>query len=67
MSGADTFAALATSERENAYLKRRVAQLTEDVTDLTSEITRLQQVIERLGARKIAASGSAPNPLSGGQ
>jgi predicted nucleic acid-binding Zn-ribbon protein len=59
-------AALVALERENTYLKRRVAQLSDDVTDLNSEITRLQQMIERLGARKIALSGSA-NPLSGGQ
>jgi cell division protein FtsB len=54
-----------TLERENAYLKLRVAQLTDDVADLNGEVTRLQQVLERLGARKIALA--TPNPLSGGQ
>ena len=58
--------ALAALERENTYLKRRVAQLSDDVTDLNSQVTRLQQVIERLGVRKIALAGS-PTPLSGGQ
>jgi hypothetical protein len=38
-------------ERENDYLKLRVAQLQGDVTDLSSQVTRLQQELERLHGR----------------
>ncbi len=51
-------------ERENRYLRQRVAQLQADVTDLQSEIKRLRQQLEHASARR---TGGAPNPLSGGQ
>lgn len=51
-------------ERENAYLKLRVAQLTSDVADLSAETDRLRQERERLHGRQAAR---AANPLSGGQ
>ena len=51
-------------ERENAQLKRRVAQLQDDVTDLASEAHRLRQQLERMLAPRAHAR---PNPLSGGQ
>jgi hypothetical protein len=51
-------------ERENSYLKARIAQLEGDVTDLAAENLRLQQERERLHARRAAR---APNPLGGGQ
>ena len=51
-------------QRENAYLKARVAQLTSDVTDLSAEIDRLRQERERLQGRRDAR---APNPLGSGQ
>lgn len=51
-------------ERENAYLKLRVAQLESDVIDLKAENGRLQEERERLHARRAAR---APNPLGGGQ
>jgi regulator of replication initiation timing len=51
-------------QRENSYLKARVAQLEDDVTDLTAEVTRLRQVLDTTLARRAAAR---PNPLSGGQ
>lgn len=51
-------------ERENSYLKARIAQLEGDVTDLTAENLRLQEQRERLYARRAAR---APNPLGGGQ
>jgi hypothetical protein len=51
-------------ERENSYLKARIAQLEGDVTDLAAENLRLQQERERLHARRAAL---APNPLGGGQ
>ena len=43
-------------QRENDYLKLRVAQLQGDVTDLSSQVTRLQQELERLHGRARAAS-----------
>ena len=43
-------------QRENDYLKLRVAQLQGDVTDLGSQVTRLQQELERLHGRARAAS-----------
>ena len=55
---------LARLQRENAYLKSRVAQLEDDVTDLNAEATRLRQVLDTTMARRAAAR---PNPLSGGQ
>jgi predicted nucleic acid-binding Zn-ribbon protein len=55
---------LADLERENAYLKLRLAQLESDVVDLKAENARLQDERERLHARRAAR---APNPLGGGQ
>ncbi len=55
---------LSRLQRENAYLKSRVAQLEDDVTDLNAEATRLRQVLDTTMARRAAAR---PNPLSGGQ
>ncbi len=55
---------LARLQRENAYLKSRVAQLEGDVTDIGAEVTRLRQVLETTMARRAA---NRPNPLSGGQ
>lgn len=51
-------------ERENIYLKARIAQLESDVTDLTAENLRLQEERSRLHARRTAR---APNPLGSGQ
>jgi predicted nucleic acid-binding Zn-ribbon protein len=51
-------------ERENAYLKLRLAQLASDLVDLKAENGRLQEERERLHARRAAR---APNPLGGGQ
>ena len=50
--------------RENAYLRRRNAQLEEDVLALAAEAERLRQIVERLYGRTAA---STRNPLSGGQ
>ena len=55
---------LAELERENAYLKLRVAQLESDVVNLTAENGRLMEERERLHARRAAR---APNPLGDGQ
>lgn len=55
---------VADIERENIYLKARVAQLENDVTDLTAENRRLAEERERLHGRRAAR---APNPLGGGQ
>ncbi len=55
---------LSRLQRENTYLKSRVAQLEDDVTDLNAETTRLRQVLDATMARRAAAR---PNPLSGGQ
>lgn len=55
---------LSRLQRENAYLKSRVAQLEDDVTDLNAEATRLRQVLDTTMARRAAAR---PDPLSGGQ
>ena len=55
---------VADLERENAYLKTRVAQLQSDVQDLSAENGRLREERERLHGRRAA---SAPNPLGGGQ
>lgn len=51
-------------ERENAYLKLRLAQLESDVLDLKAENGRLREEREHLHARRAAR---APNPLGGGQ
>lgn len=51
-------------ERENAYLKRRVAQLETDIVDITAENGRLMEERERTHARRAAR---APNPLGSGQ
>jgi outer membrane murein-binding lipoprotein Lpp len=51
-------------ERENLYLRQRVAQLQADVTDLSAEVDRLRQERERLHGRQQARR---PDPLSGGQ
>jgi predicted nucleic acid-binding Zn-ribbon protein len=55
---------LSELERENAYLKRRIAQLESDVVDLTAENGRLMEERERLNARRAARP---PNPLGSGQ
>jgi hypothetical protein len=55
---------LARLQRENSYLKARIAQLEGDVTDLGAEVTRLRQVLDATMARRAA---TRPNPLSGGQ
>jgi predicted nucleic acid-binding Zn-ribbon protein len=55
---------LAELERENAYLKRRLAQLESDVVDITAENRRLIEARERLAGRRAARP---PNPLGDGQ
>jgi hypothetical protein len=53
-------------ERENAYLRARVAQLTADLTDVGAEAHRLRQELERRSTlRSVRAAG--PNPLGSGQ
>lgn len=51
-------------QRENTYLKARIAQLQSDVADLSAELDRLRQERERLQGRREAR---APNPLGSGQ
>ncbi|MDB5443246.1 MAG: hypothetical protein JWP86_725 [Phenylobacterium sp.] len=51
-------------ERENAYLKLRLAQLESDNLDISAENGRLREERERLHARRTAR---APNPLGSGQ
>jgi predicted nucleic acid-binding Zn-ribbon protein len=51
-------------ERENDYLRKRVAQLQSDVEDITAENGRLREERERLHGRRAARP---PNPLGGGQ
>jgi len=51
-------------ERENAYLRLRVAQLESDVVDLSAENGRLREERERLHGRRVARR---PDPLGGGQ
>jgi hypothetical protein len=51
-------------ERENAYLRQRLAQLESDVVDLNAENHRLRQEAER---RYAARQARTPNPLGGGQ
>ncbi len=58
-------AALEALTRENAYLRRRNAQLQDDLIAVTAESERLSQIVSRLHGRTPAPS--APNPLSGGQ
>ena len=55
---------LADVERENAYLKARVAQLQSDLMDLSAEVSRLREERERLHGRRTAR---APSPLGSGQ
>jgi hypothetical protein len=55
---------LAEVERENAYLKVRVAQLESDLMDVSAENGRLREERERLHGRRAAR---APSPLGGGQ
>ena len=54
---------LAELERENAYLKRRLAQLESDIIDITAENRRLTEAHERLAGRRAARP---PNPLGDG-
>ena len=51
--------------RENAYLKRRVAELEGDLRDVGAENQRLREEREHLHARRAAAR--PPNPLGSGQ
>lgn len=51
-------------ERENVYLRQRVAQLQSDIIDLSAQVMRLQQERERLHGR---LASSRPNPLGSGQ
>jgi len=51
-------------ERENAYLRTRLAQAETDIVDLNAELGRLREERERLHARRAARP---PNPLGGGQ
>ena len=51
-------------QRENAYLKTRVADLQTDVSDLAAEVERLRQRLEHAAA---ARTGRTPDPLGGGQ
>jgi len=55
---------MADLERENAYLKLRLARADLDIVDLTAEVGRLREDRERLHARRAAR---APNPLGDGQ
>jgi molecular chaperone GrpE (heat shock protein) len=54
-----------TLQRENAYLKARVAELQADVGDLSAEVERLRQRLEHTAAAR--TGHRAPNPLGGGQ
>ncbi len=51
-------------ERENAYLKARVAQLENDLVDIAAENGRMREERERLHGRRTT---HAPNPLGSGQ
>jgi hypothetical protein len=55
---------LADLERENAYLKLRLAQVESDLVDLSAQNLRLQEERERTHARRAARP---PNPLGSGQ
>ena len=60
----DPPAGLESLQRENTYLKARIAQLQSDVADISAEVDRLRQERERLHGRREAR---APSPLGGGQ
>jgi predicted nucleic acid-binding Zn-ribbon protein len=64
MEAVMTERSLTEVERENAYLKLRVAQLESDLTDVSAENGRLREDRERTHNRRIA---NPPNPLGGGQ
>jgi predicted nucleic acid-binding Zn-ribbon protein len=51
-------------QRENTYLKQRIAQLEGDIVDLNSQVTRLQQQNQHFSARRVVRP---PDPLAGGQ
>jgi hypothetical protein len=51
-------------QRENLYLRQRVAQLQSDVTDISAEAGRLREELERLHGRRAMRP---PNPLGSGQ
>jgi hypothetical protein len=51
-------------ERENVYLRARLAQAETDIADLNAELGRLREERERLHARRAARP---PNPLGSGQ
>ncbi len=55
---------LAELERENVYLKQRLARAELDIVDLNAEVDRLREAHERTHARRAARP---PNPLGGGQ
>jgi len=55
---------LADLERENAYLKLRLAQLESDILNIQAENIRMSEERERTHARRVAR---APSPLGGGQ
>ena len=48
--------------QENAFLRRRNAQLQDDITTLTAEANRLHQLAQRLHGRMATP---APDPLGG--
>ena len=52
-------------QRENAYLKSRVAELQADVGDLSAEVERLRQRLEHAAAAR--GGTRSPDPLGGGQ
>ena len=51
-------------ERENQYLRTRVAQMQSDIEDISAENVRLREERERLHGRRAARP---PNPLGSGQ
>ena len=51
-------------QRENIYLRARLAQLESDLSDISAENERLRQERERLHGRRTARP---PNPLGSGQ
>ena len=54
--------AVSPMERENAYLKLRLAQLSDDNVALRAEAERLRQIVERPHGRTPSA---APEPPQG--
>ena len=52
-------------QRENRYLKTRVAELQADLADVAAEAERLRQRLEHNAAAR--AGARPPNPLGGGQ